>query len=66
MIFLRGSSEARTRGETASLVALGLAGLCTFLNVYATQPLLPLLERAFGVGKAQAAWTVSATAAAGS
>jgi predicted MFS family arabinose efflux permease len=60
MTFLRGSSGPRARGETASLVALGLAGLCTFLNVYATQPLLPLLERAFGVGKAQAAWTVSA------
>ena len=64
MTLLRGSSPARTRGETASLVALGLAGLCTFLNVYATQPLLPLLERAFGVGKAQAAWTVSAPAIA--
>lgn len=55
-----GTSGPRPRGDTASLLALALAGLCTFLNVYATQPLLPLLERAFGVGKAQAAWTVSA------
>ncbi len=55
------SLDAQKRTDTASLIALGLAGLCTFLNVYATQPLLPLLEAALGAGKAQAAWTVSAS-----
>jgi MFS transporter, YNFM family, putative membrane transport protein len=43
---------------------MGLAGVCTFLSVYCTQPLLPLLEQAFGAGKAAAAWTVSAPAIA--
>lgn len=54
------SASPRPRGDTASLIALALAGVCTFLNVYVTQPLLPLLEAAFHVTKAQAAWTVSA------
>jgi len=45
---------------TGGLLALGLAGLCAFLNVYATQPLLPLLGRVFATSKAQAALTVSA------
>ena len=52
------------RGDRASLLALAAAGVCTFLNVYAAQPLLPLLERAFGASKAQVAWTVSAPAVA--
>jgi predicted MFS family arabinose efflux permease len=46
------------------MLALGLAGLCAFLNVFATQPLLPLLGTAFGVSKAAAALTVSAPAVA--
>ncbi len=45
---------------TGGLLALGLAGLCAFLNVYATQPLLPLLGKVFAASKAQAALTVSA------
>ncbi|HSM92575.1 MAG TPA: MFS transporter [Anaeromyxobacteraceae bacterium] len=44
----------------AGLFALGLAGFSAFLGVYATQPLLPMLERVFGVSKAAAALTVSA------
>src|SRR5574340_568937 len=43
----------------AAAFALGLAGFCCFLGVYATQPLLPTLERVFGVSKAAAALTVS-------
>jgi len=42
------------------LLALGLAGICAFINFYATQPLLPLFAQAFGASKAQAALTVSA------
>ena len=52
----RGSDPA----SPVALVALGLSGTCAFLNLYASQPLLPLLERLFGATKAQAAWTVSA------
>lgn len=44
----------------SALYALGLAGFCAFLGVYATQPLLPLLERVFGISKGVAALTVSA------
>jgi MFS transporter, YNFM family, putative membrane transport protein len=44
----------------AALLALGLAGVCAFLNVYATQPLLPLLADGFGVAEGAAALTVSA------
>ncbi len=56
----RRRSRAAEPGTTAALVALGAAGMCTFLNLYASQPLLPLFERVFGVSKALAAWTVSA------
>ncbi|HVP66613.1 MAG TPA: MFS transporter [Anaeromyxobacteraceae bacterium] len=42
------------------LFALGLAGVCAFVNFYATQPLLPLFAKSFGATKAQAALTVSA------
>ncbi len=41
-------------------MALGLAGVCAFINFYATQPLLPLFADAFAVSKGQAALTVSA------
>lgn len=54
------SSSADAAPTTAALVALGSAGLCAFLNVYATQPLLPMFARAFGVGTAAVALTVSA------
>ncbi|WP_242340293.1 MFS transporter, partial [Anaeromyxobacter sp. SG66] len=50
----------RPPGPVAALLSLALAGICAFLNVYATQPLLPLLGVAFGVSKAAAALTVSA------
>jgi predicted MFS family arabinose efflux permease len=62
----RGAAHATVpqSGTTAAIAALGVAGVCTFLNLYATQPLLPLFERVFRVTKAQAAWTVSAPAIA--
>jgi MFS transporter, YNFM family, putative membrane transport protein len=56
----RRPSRAARPGTAAALVALGVAGMCAFLNLYATQPLLPLFEQIFGVSKAMAAWTVSA------
>jgi MFS transporter, YNFM family, putative membrane transport protein len=42
-------------------VATMLAGMCTFLNVYSTQPLLPLLRETFHVSELEVSFTVSAT-----
>ncbi len=38
-----------------------LAGMCTFLSVYSTQPLLPLLRQIFHASEFQVSLTVSAT-----
>ncbi len=38
-----------------------LAGMCTFLNVYSTQPLLPLLRQVFHASELGVSLTVSAT-----
>ena len=43
------------------LVATTLAGMCTFLNVYCTQPLLPLLRQILHASEFQVSQTVSAT-----
>jgi len=60
-----GKAEAtEAAGAQASVWALGAAGFGVFLGVYATQPLLPELGRAFGVGKSAIALTVSAPALA--
>ena len=42
-------------------VATMLAGMCTFLTVYSTQPLLPLLRQIFGASEFEVSLTVSAT-----
>jgi YNFM family putative membrane transporter len=42
-------------------VATMLAGMCTFLNVYSTQPLLPLLREVFLASELEVSLTVSAT-----
>jgi YNFM family putative membrane transporter len=42
-------------------VATMLAGLCTFLNVYSTQPLLPLFRQIFHASELAVSLTVSAT-----
>jgi len=41
--------------------AIALAGLCTFLDLYATQSLLPLFARTFKASPAEVSLTVSAT-----
>lgn len=46
------------------LLMVALIGFCVFLNVYATQTLLPLFTRLFGVSKFEASLTVSATTVA--
>lgn len=48
----------------AGIFAAALVGCCSFMDVYSTQPILPLLEHLFGVTKAEAGLTVSATTAA--
>ena len=43
------------------MAAVMLAGLCTFLNVYPTQPLLPFFRQLFHASEQQVSLTVSAT-----
>lgn len=44
-----------------TMVAVMLAGMCTFLNVYCTQPLLPRLRQIFHASELAVSFTVSAT-----
>lgn len=46
--------------DTRAIIAVTLAGVGAFFNLYATQPLLPLLEQIFHASKSQVGWTVSA------
>jgi MFS transporter, YNFM family, putative membrane transport protein len=52
------SSERPTR---AVIAACMLAGMCTFLNVYCTQPLLPFLQRVYHTSALGISLTVSST-----
>jgi predicted MFS family arabinose efflux permease len=45
----------------ASLAGVGITGFCAFLNLYATQPLLPSLKTFFAASTADVSMTVSAT-----
>ena len=42
-------------------LAIALSGLCTFINLYATQPLLPLFSRDFQASAAQVSLTIGAS-----
>ncbi len=53
-----GGQAAMSSG--AATVAIMLAGIAAFLNLYATQPLLPMLVRIFSASKAAVGMTVSA------
>lgn len=44
-----------------AMIAVMLAGMCTFLNVYCTQPLLPFLRKLFDASELEVSLTVSAT-----
>ncbi|HET7183613.1 MAG TPA: MFS transporter [Terriglobales bacterium] len=44
-----------------TMVAVMLAGMCTFLNVYPTQPLLPYFRHLFNASEVEVSLTVSAT-----
>src|SRR3954453_4052458 len=56
-------SATRRPGSLADirLLMVALIGFCVFLNVYATQTLLPLFTRLFHASKFEASLTVSAT-----
>ncbi len=56
--------EDERRLSRAAVLAIAVAGFATFLDLYATQPLLPLFEQIFHATKAQAGLTVSASTAA--
>ena len=43
------------------MIAVMMAGMCTFFNVYCTQPLLPYLRKLFQATELQVSFTVSAT-----
>ena len=52
----------RAQGERlTSLAAVLIAGACTFINVYVTQPLLPMFRRVFHASALEVSLTVSAT-----
>jgi len=55
------SSTYRRLTVDLPTVAIMLAGGCTFLNVYCTQPLLPLLQHVFNASELQVSLTVGAT-----
>jgi YNFM family putative membrane transporter len=45
----------------ARQIAIGLAGFCAFVNLYAPQSVLPLLAREFGASAADASLTITAS-----
>jgi predicted MFS family arabinose efflux permease len=54
------SPAAFVGSDTLAVIAVTLAGIGAFLNLYATQPLLPLFEQLFHASKAEVGRTVSA------
>lgn len=55
------SADARPGlGPLSGVAAVFLCGVCAFLDLYATQPLLPLFSRIFHAGKAAVGLTISA------
>ena len=57
----RGEGKDLLEKPDKATVATMLAGMCTFLNVYCTQPLLPLLRETFHASELEVSLTVSAT-----
>ena len=59
---MSGSAPAVTPRKPSDLaiIAVTIAGACTFLNVYCTQPLLPLLQQIFHASEVEVSMTVGA------
>jgi YNFM family putative membrane transporter len=55
------SAAPATPTPRGAIAACMLAGMCTFLNVYSTQPLLPYLQRVYNASAIAVSLTVSAT-----
>ena len=55
------SASPQGLGPLSSVVAVCLCGIFAFIDLYATQPLLPLFVRIFGASKAAVGLTVSAS-----
>jgi len=55
------SAEGASSPPRVAIAACMLAGMCTFLNVYDTQPLLPYLRQIFNASEIAVSLTVSAT-----
>lgn len=53
-------ATAAPASDTRLTAAVVLAGICTFLQVYATQPLLPGFRRIFAASELRVSFTVSA------
>src|SRR5208282_678710 len=51
---------AQPGSDTRAVIAVTLAGIAAFFNLYATQPLLPLFEQIFHASKSEVGRTVSA------
>jgi YNFM family putative membrane transporter len=54
------AEHAQPGRDTRAIIAVTLAGIAAFFNLYATQPLLPLFEQIFHASKSQVGRTVSA------
>src|ERR1700692_195354 len=54
------SVDTREGHDTRAVIAITLAGIAAFFNLYATQPLLPLFEQIFHASKSEVGRTVSA------
>ena len=55
------SAEVAAPPARGAILACMLAGMCTFLNVYCTQPLLPYLQSLYHASEIEVSLTVSAT-----
>jgi YNFM family putative membrane transporter len=55
------SLDQSERPALATILACMLAGMCTFLNVYCTQPLLPYLQKVYNSSVIGISLTVSST-----
>ena len=56
-----GAAAAGAAASTTGVIAVTLAGVAAFLNLYATQPLLPMFAKTFAASKSAVGMTVSAS-----
>lgn len=58
------SASAGLRQSPRRAIAIAFVGFCSFLNLYAPQPLLPLFTQVFHASKVEVSLTISVTTAA--